>query len=383
MDLRQFIYNKINKYGQISRSELAKKYKLRQASVTEVSRDMIRDGLIKEGDVAVSTGGRKPVFLELNSEAFYVVALEVGKSFMNATVFTAEMEVIYSASSEISINVNSDGFTRQLISLINDVMYDSDIPRQKFSAIGVGMSGTVDIENGVFEGMPNLRNVKNISLKRELERSFGLIVVLEHDVAAILAAECAFRNISLSENTGVIYIDEGIGSAFNLNGEIYRGSYNGAGEFGHISIKHNGKSCYCGRNGCLEQYASTINLAKDAHVDSFNTVVSEYKKGEKSVVKIFDDSAEVILGIIDNVCSLLDLKKIIICGEFVKAGDIFRSFAEKQEFKYRFSFDLNNSEANSVTEIIFSKDAERSSIYGPGVLAARQTFDKLGIIRYV
>ena len=383
MDLRQFIYNKIKKYGKISRSELSKKYKLRQASVTEVSRDMIRDGLIIEGDVAASTGGRKPVFLELNEEAFYVVAVEVGKSFMTATVFTAEMNPVFSAKNEISVNINSEGFTKQLITLINDVMYDSDIPRQKFSAIGIGMSGTVDIENGVFEGMPNLRNVKDVSLKREIERSFGLIVILEHDVAAILAAECAFRNIALTENTGVIYIDEGIGSAFNLNGMIYRGSYNGAGEFGHVSINPKGRPCYCGRNGCLEQYASTINLMKDAQVDSFDAVVKEYRSGDANTIKIFNDSAEVILGIIDNVCSLLDLKKLIICGEFVKAGDIFREFAEKQEFKYRFSFDHNYSEANSLTEIIFSKDAERSSIYGPGVLAARETFNKLGIIRYV
>ena len=383
MDLRQFIYNKIKKYGKISRSELSKKYKLRQASVTEVSRDMIRDGLIIEGDVAASTGGRKPVFLELNQEAFYVVAVEVGKSFMTATVFTAEMKSVFSAKSEISVNVNSEGFTKQLITLINDVMYDSDIPRQKFSAIGIGMSGTVDIENGVFEGMPNLRNVKDVALKREIERSFGLIVVLEHDVAAILAAECAFRNITLTENTGVIYIDEGIGSAFNLNGTIYRGSYNGAGEFGHISINHKGRPCYCGRNGCLEQYASTINLTKDAQVDSFEAVIKEYRDGNAETIKIFNESAEVILSIIDNVCSLLDLKKLIICGEFVKAGDIFREFAEKQEFKYRFSFDHNYSEANSTTEIIFSKDAERSSIYGPGVLAARETFEELGIVRYV
>ncbi|UDQ97234.1 ROK family protein [Lentisphaerota bacterium WC36G] len=383
MDLRQFIYNKIREYNRISRSELAKKYKLRQASVTEVSREMIRDGIIVEGDVAASTGGRKPVFLEVNGEAFFVVAVEVSKSFMTAKVYTSEMKSVYSCQCEIDAAIDNDSFSRQLISLINDVMYDSDVPRQNFAAIGVGMSGTVDNDTGIFKGVPNLQNVYNIDLKRELEKNFGLLVVLEHDVAAILTAECAFRGIPSNDNTGVIFIDEGIGSAFNLNGAIYRGSYNGAGEFGHVSIDHDGRECYCGRKGCLEQYASTANLCKDAKVKSFDEFVNEYSSGNKQVIEIFDNSAKVILSIIDNVCSLLDLKKLIICGEFAKADDIFREFAGKQDFKYRFSFNSAECEAKNSTEIIFSNDAERSGIYGPGVLAARETFTQLGIERYV
>ncbi len=72
-----------------------------------------------------------------------------------------------------------------------------------------------------------------------------------------------------AENVGdfcVINVDYGIGSAFIINGQIYRGALFGSGQIGHTIINPDGSACACGRYGCLETVASLSAIKKRARV---------------------------------------------------------------------------------------------------------------------
>lgn len=364
--IKQRVYDTIAESGEISRVRLAEKYGIRLATVTEATRKLLKDRLIIEAGEEKSTGGRKPVLLKINPDAFYTIGISVTRSKLFCGVLSAGMEpkLLFSESTEPGIN--PDEFIALLKRMVRKAIDMFSGNPRSLKGIGVGFPGNVDIVNGVYNGTMFYYNLRNVQVKVLLEKEFGIPVVVDHDVSLMAMAEYYLSKAGSTDNFGVLYVGWGIGCRFILNGELYRGVSNRASEFGHFSVDPDGPECYCGRRGCLERLASTEAVEKAyGKGKNFEEVVELARGGDEAARKILLDCAGNIAKVCANIVNLMDVDMLVINGDLVIARDIIEDQLRTLLDKYSFGMHPNTS-----ARVVFSSIGQKVGVLGPALIAA-------------
>ena len=143
------------------------------------------------------------------------------------------------------------------------------------AALCIGAPGAVDPETGVVHEAPNL-NWEHVPLGERLQARLGLPVVVDNDVNIGVMGEYAYGAGKGAQHMVGIFVGTGVGGGLILNGQPHYGGRGAAGEIGHIVVQPNGRRCGCGREGCVEAYAS--KTAMEAMIRE------EMDKGRASIV---------------------------------------------------------------------------------------------------
>lgn len=122
-------------------------------------------------------------------------------------------------------------------------------------AIGVACAGQIHPETGAVVYAPNL-DWRDVPLAATLRRAFPFPVTVENDVRAAAWGEYRFGAGRDARSMLAVFVGTGVGSGAVLDGALWRGASNVAGEIGHTQVVPDGLPCPCGQRGCLEQYAS-------------------------------------------------------------------------------------------------------------------------------
>jgi len=126
----------------------------------------------------------------------------------------------------------------------------------------VGSPGSVDPEAGIIRDACNL-NFHDTELSKKLSALLNKPVYLENDANCAAWAEAMAGAAKGTKNSIMITLGTGIGGGIVINGRLYNGFNNFAGEFGHTVIRADGELCKCGKRGCFEAYASATALVRD------------------------------------------------------------------------------------------------------------------------
>ena len=132
------------------------------------------------------------------------------------------------------------------------------------AAIGVGVPGLVDFERGFVHELTNVPGWKHVPLKTLLSEKSGLPVVVENDANAMAWAEFRYGAASGLRNVVALTLGTGIGGGLILNGQMFRGSCDSAGEIGQMSIHFDGRPGHYGNLGALEKYTGNQQIAEHA-----------------------------------------------------------------------------------------------------------------------
>lgn len=210
-------------------------------------------------------------------------------------------------------------------------------------AVGVAAAGFVDERRANVLFAPHL-SWRGEPLRDSLSVRLGLPVVVENDANASAWAEVrAGAGIGVG-NVVVVNLGTGIGGAVVLGGQLVRGRYGLAGEFGHMTVVQGGYRCECGNRGCWEQYASGNALAREARelvvAESpvagalhravggdprliTGTLVSELaNKGDRACLELTEETGQ-WLGIgLANLAAAFDPELFVIGGGVSEVGDL-------------------------------------------------------------
>ena len=144
-------------------------------------------------------------------------------------------------------------------------------------AVGVACAGQIDPETGAVVEAPNL-GWRDVPLAAELRQALHVPVVIENDVRAAAWGEYAYGAGRGTDSLVAVFVGTGIGSGAVLDGRLWRGAGNAAGEIGHTQVVPDGVPCPCGARGCLERYASGSGLQqrfRDAMTAGTPTTLTE------------------------------------------------------------------------------------------------------------
>ena len=145
-----------------------------------------------------------------------------------------------------------------------------------FDGLCLGAPGAVDTSTGVVREAPNLPGWQDIPLGDELEDRLGIPVVVDNDVNIGVLGEYVYGAGRGSLNMVGIWVGTGIGGGIVVNGQPVHGWRGAAGEIGHTIVNPHGRTCSCGREGCVEAYSSKVAMRE--------MIEEQMARGRKSVM---------------------------------------------------------------------------------------------------
>jgi glucokinase len=223
---------------------------------------------------------------------------------------------------------------------IAEVAEAHDTTRGAVAGVGIGSPGPLDRKTGTVINTPNL-GWRNFPLRDLIANQVKLPCTLDNDANCATYGEWwlgAGRNVDTLVG---LTLGTGIGGGIVLNGEIFHGCSDVAGEIGHMTIEANGRKCKCGNYGCLEQYASGPAIALrameglEAGVESMLTEMVEgdldritaatvYEatvQGDAYATEVMKDTAKFLGAGVANVINILNPEMVVIAGGVTHAGD--------------------------------------------------------------
>jgi glucokinase len=151
----------------------------------------------------------------------------------------------------------------ELCASIEEVSRQSAQAEHSVAVLSVSIGGPLDIERGIVKSPPNLPGWDDVPLKRLLAERFGWPVYVEHDGNAGALAEWYFGAARGARNVVFLTMGTGFGGGLILNGRLYRGTCDLAGEVGHIRLAGSGPSAY-GKAGSWEGLCGGAGIARRA-----------------------------------------------------------------------------------------------------------------------
>lgn len=251
-----------------------------------------------------------------------------------------------------------------------------ELPSGRVLGLGIACPGPLAPSQGLVLRAPKLGWV-NVPLTRILQERLGLPVRLENDANAAAYAEYRLGAGRDAHSIAYLTISTGVGCGIVVDGQILEGAHEAAGEIGHLVIRPQGPACPCGRQGCLELYASGTAIGEHARrrlpemprLDA-QTVAVLARQGNQICRRIFAEAGDALGTGIAAIQQLVDVEKIVLGGSVSQAMDLFAPALIRRVRK-------NSYWGNAPEQWL--KAAELggdSGLLGAGLLAMEQTNNK-------
>ncbi len=214
------------------------------------------------------------------------------------------------------------------------------ITRDRIAGVGIGSPGPLDREAGMVLVTPNL-GWKNLPLRQLVSDATGLPATLDNDANCAIYGEWWVGAAKGSRYLVGITIGTGIGGGIVLDGKIYHGAGDAAGEIGHMTIDSTGRRCKCGNYGCLEAYASGpaiaaravegVEAGADTKLPDYvggdlakitaQTVYEAAHDNDDFALEVVRDTAKFLGAGVANLINIFNPDTFVIAGGVTLAGD--------------------------------------------------------------
>lgn len=172
-----------------------------------------------------------------------------------------------------------------LFDMVRETVSLAGLEQDAISAIGVSCGGPLDTKTGIVYSPPNLPGWDALPLKTKLESEFQVPVTIENDANASALAEYRFGGGRGYNAVLYMTMSTGIGGGIVIDGHIYHGANDSAGEVGHQILLPDGPPCGCGKRGCLEALCSGPAIARRAQA-AMQAQITEAKTSATTLLNL-------------------------------------------------------------------------------------------------
>ena len=377
MSETQTIYDIIRQLGSVSRVDISKKHQKRPATVTRITNKLLKQKLICSCGKYPQARGRSRELLKVNPNAFYVLGVHVVSSGFRGSIVSAGGEVVSCSTTSVSHKHNCAGFLEDMHQAVKEFLNFARENKIIVSGIGLALPGEVNHQTGhLVQAAVILPELTKVPCKEYLENNFQLPIVVDHDAAMITLGEFYWGESRISHNSmGTLFIGHGISGRFVINGQLFRGARNRAGELGHIPLRRNGPKCKCGLRGCFEALASIPVIEKKYSANiAFPEIVARAKNGEKRALAVLHEAAEYIGEAIAMIFDIIDVDSLVINGDIIVAENVIKETVLKSVTKYSHSKQPLGKEF-----LTFSNFGSEVGTVGAAAAAVKKIYNNFGI----
>jgi predicted NBD/HSP70 family sugar kinase len=314
---RSAILAHLGAQGPASRADLARVLGVSPALMTQLTKDLLADGLLVELEQAPSQGGRPARMLGLADSAGRAIGVKVVADHVAFVEVGLDGAVLRSASEPFDATAPT-------------LLADLTVLLERFIAgggtvpvlgVGVGVPGSVDSQgSGIVDSTQLAWN--QVPLGETLRRGLGLPVLVENNVNALAMAERLYGVGRRHDSFLVVTIGTGVGAGIVVDGVVLRGSGGGAGEIGHTPVLEDGPLCSCGNTGCLEAIigeAALVRTARERGVLKAGAGIAALRAaadaGEAGAASIFSEAGHLLGRSLAGLVQALDPELVVLLGE--------------------------------------------------------------------
>ena len=316
------------------------------------------------------------------------LGIDLGGTNIAAGLVSEENQIICTQSIPTRLPKQPEEIVRDIYHLSEKLLREAGYSFADIESLGIGIPGTVNYKSGIVEYANNLDFV-NVPFAALLKQYFSIPVCCENDARAAAFGEYIAGAGKSSHSMILMTLGTGVGGGIIFDGKIWHGMNSAAGEIGHMVIRYNGKSCTCGRHGCLEAYASASAFSKMAldevprHPDSAlyaavtaakrcngKMVIDAVRQGDPIACAIFDAYCGYLSDGITNLINIFQPEVFLIGGGLSASGDILL-----QPLKERIYPELYSRYASENTDIRIAALGNDAGIIGAARIALSREQD--------
>ncbi len=273
----------------------------------------------------------------------FIVGIDLGGTNIVSGCVAEDGSVIHGVRSiPTGAEGGPDAVVQRIIAVAKESISETRaaVPAAEIIGLGVGAPGPLDTRSGVVLLTPNLGWV-NMPLRQRLQDGLGLRTALDNDANCAVLGEWWMGAARGTRHAVGLTIGTGIGGGIIIDGRLYHGASDIAGEVGHMTIDANGRHCKCGNYGCVEAYASGPNIALRAteairtgaasSLASYvggdlgritaQTVYEAAQAGDELAIDVVRDTARFLGAAVASLINIFNPEAVVIMGGVTHAGD--------------------------------------------------------------
>ena len=338
-----------------SRVEISRRLDLSRAALSGVVNQLISENLVQESGIGDSNGGKPPVMLEINPQAFTVAAIDIGSTkLLRGMLCDASGQCLKTLESPYNPDLIIDevcSFAKKLIG------------RKSVSAMAVALSGIVNIEQNTVVESANFPLAQS-GIAKKLADKLNIPVILGNRSRLAAEFEGIFGSACGKDNYIYVSLGKSVGSAVCFNDTLFDGTSGAAGEIRNFPCYYGGETL------SLEKLLSESNLLSRTKSTSIEEMAEKWDNGDADALDEMNKLIDVLASIFSFLCDFTDIPLLIPGGRFRRFGKTFHTrFTER--------FNTDQKENNRSRRVIFPDSGEDAPLYGAAVSAIRHTFNNL------
>ncbi len=351
--------------GALTKSSLAELSGLKLTTLNRMMRPLLNTGLMVQSEIGESTGGRKPVLYAANPIKYYLVGIDISRTYTQAILTNLKMETVEKYRFEMNRESTPEITVKLILAWIEDVNKKLKQENGLIAGIGIGTVGPLDRGQGILLNPENFEadGWENVPLKAIFEDRLGISVLMDNGANAAVLAE-TFYGIGKGIRN-VIYINCGVGIRTGVisSGVFVRNINDAEDAFAHMVIDVDGEKCRCGNYGCIERYSSIYSITEE--------FIAQLKKGKSSMVQkpveqisyidickaaeakdpvagqVLQNAAVIMGNGLANMIKLLNPGIVVLSGPLIKHSKLFYQVCTETALK--------KSYLNSERNIVFNR----------------------------
>jgi glucokinase len=339
---RSAILEIIRRESPISRTAIAQKLQVSLPTVMRIVDDLIEEGLVRTQNEKEWSGGRRRSLLEFNASEHVVVGVDLGGTKIYGAIadvggrILEEVEVRrHQSSGEESFDV--------LTTVIETLMASPKLEGRRLHGIGVGVPGVTLHHEGIVVWAPSL-NWRDYPLREKLSERFSVPIMVDNDLNLAALGEHWFGAAQNNQTVVLVSLGTGIGAGIIINGALFRGARQSAGEVGYMLPGREFLGTNYDTFGALETVASGSGItarAREALKDQLSaaalanltaeSVFEAETRGEPWAQKIVNDAIDCLALMAVNISALIDPEIIVLSGGIMNSKDMVTPILKRIE----------------------------------------------------
>lgn len=267
------------------------------------------------------------------------IGIDIGGTSIKGAAVTEKGKVLEVFSLPVIPGDSQETTINKLILAVKKYIKDQGFKKEEILGIGLGVPGSIDSVRGYCDYSNNLKWSK-LPIVKMFEKEFDLPIKITNDANAAALGEAKFGAGRKFKNLILLTLGTGVGGGIIIDGKLYEGNAGKGAELGHTVIQMDGRKCTCGRQGCLEAYASATGLifdTKEAMKEDRNSLmwkVSEdlglvdarvafmaAKLGDKTAQKVVDNYVMYLGEGLLNFFNIFRPEAVVLSGGIANQGE--------------------------------------------------------------
>ena len=259
---RRVVLEIVRLEGAASRAEIGRRTGLTTQAVSNITAELVAEGLLIEAGRRRAGRGQPPLELRLNPDGGHTIGVELGPEALRLVAVDLAGRILAQRETRLR-DATPDLALPTLAREVAALRQAPGVDARRILGAGVVMPGPFPIEGLSGYGPTVLPGWGAVLLPPDLEAALGCPALVENDATAAAMGERLHGAARALRHFCFIHFGTGLGLGLVLDGRPYKGANGNAGEIGHIVVEPRGRACPCGNRGCLERYVSLHALEEE------------------------------------------------------------------------------------------------------------------------